>query len=93
MLKGFSTNAATALCTFAYSPGPGQDPILFEGRTEGKIVPPRGPTHFGWDAAFEPVESGGKTFAEMQGDAKNLISHRYRALEKLRLYLSENQKA
>ena len=93
MLKGFPTNAATALCTFAYSPGPGQEPILFEGRTEGRIVPARGPTHFGWDPIFEPVESDGKTFAEMQGNEKNLISHRYRALEKLRLYLSENQKA
>ena len=91
MLKGFPTTNATALCTFAYSPGPGQEPILFEGRTEGKIVPARGPGHFGWDAVFQPVEGEGKTYAEMDGVAKNKISHRYRALEKLRVYLAEQK--
>lgn len=90
LLQGFATTSATALCTFAYSPGPGQEPILFEGRTEGHIVPPRGPVHFGWDAIFAPVEGEGKTYAEMDGVAKNKISHRYRALEKMRMYLSEN---
>ena len=54
MLAGFNSKAATAICTFAYSPGPGQEPLLFEGRTEGRIVPARGPTHFGWDAVFQP---------------------------------------
>lgn len=48
MLKGFSTTEATALCTFGYCAGPGQEPILFEGATEGNIVPPRGPKDFGW---------------------------------------------
>jgi len=89
LLVGFPTTAATALCTFAYSPGPGQEPILFEGRTEGEIVPPRGPVHFGWDAIFQPSESDGQTYAEMDGVEKNKISHRYRALEKLRVYLAE----
>jgi inosine triphosphate pyrophosphatase len=89
LLQGFPTTAATALCTFAYSPGPGQDPILFEGRTEGNIVPARGPGHFGWDPIFAPIEGEGKTYAEMDGADKNKISHRYRALEKLRVYLSE----
>lgn len=90
LLQGFPTTAATALCTFAYSPGPGREPILFEGRTEGHIVPPRGPRHFGWDSVFAPEEGGGKTFAEMQGADKNKISHRYRALDKLRAYLNSN---
>lgn len=87
MLKGFNTTRATALCTFAYSAGPGTSPILFEGRTTGTIVPARGPNHFGWDAIFQPDEGGGGTYAEMDGEAKNKISHRYRALEKLREYL------
>ena len=89
LLTGFPTTSATALCTFAYSPGPGQDPILFEGRTEGHIVPARGPKHFGWDPVFEPIEGGGRTYAEMDGTEKNAISHRYRALEKLRVYVAE----
>ncbi|WWC94202.1 inosine triphosphate pyrophosphatase [Kwoniella sp. B9012] len=93
LLKGFNTTRAHALCTFAYSPGPGQEPILFEGRTEGNIVPARGPTHFGWDPIFQPIELGGqRTYAEMDGEEKNKISHRYRALEKLRVYLQDKAK-
>ena len=60
MLVGFATKDATALCTFAYSKGPGHEPILFEGKTEGRIVSARGPTNFGWDPVFE-VEDTGKT--------------------------------
>ena len=33
MLAGFEDKSAYALCTFAYSSGPGAEPILFEGRT------------------------------------------------------------
>jgi len=90
LLNGFPTKRATALCTFAYSPGPGKEPVLFEGRTEGVIVPPRGPRTFGWDPIFE-VDGTNKTYAEMDPDEKNKVSHRYRALEKLRLALKENQ--
>jgi len=88
MLAGFENKRATALCTFAYCAGPGAEPILFEGRTEGVIVPARGPNAFGWDPVFEPLEGGGKTYAEMAAEDKNAISHRYRALEKLKAYLS-----
>ena len=35
--------------------GLGSDPVIFEGRTEGRIVPARGPKVFGWDAVFEPL--------------------------------------
>lgn len=86
MLEGFPTKEATALCTFAYCPGPGQEPILFEGRTEGRIVPARGSGRFGWDPIFE-AENTGLTYAEMPSEQKNKISHRYRALEKLRAHL------
>jgi inosine triphosphate pyrophosphatase len=58
MLVGFPTKDATAICTFAYSPGPDQEPILFIGETEGEIVQPRGPTHFGWDAVFQAKVNG-----------------------------------
>jgi len=86
MLDGFSTRAAWALCTFAYSAGPGSEPVLFEGRTDGKIVPARGPARFGWDPVFE-AEDTGLTYAEMEATQKNIISHRGRALQKLRDYL------
>ena len=53
ILAGFDNKAAWALCTFAYSAGPGTEPILFEGRTDGKIVPARGGGKFGWNPVFE----------------------------------------
>ncbi|KAG8754017.1 nucleoside triphosphate pyrophosphohydrolase ham1 [Ceratobasidium sp. 428] len=90
MLDGFETRAAFAQCNFAYSKGPGSEPIVFEGRTEGSIVRPRGPSKFGWDPVFQPVEGDGKTYAEMTSEAKNKISHRFRSLEKLRKYLEES---
>ncbi|CAG8962260.1 hypothetical protein HYFRA_00005314 [Hymenoscyphus fraxineus] len=47
MLAGFPDKSAQAVCTFAYSEGPGHEPIIFQGRTDGKIVPARGPANFG----------------------------------------------
>ncbi|KAI9796164.1 MAG: nucleoside triphosphate pyrophosphohydrolase ham1 [Candelina submexicana] len=84
LLMAYEDKSAQAVCTFAYSEGPGHEPILFEGRTLGKIVPARGPTTFGWDPIFEYE---GKTYAEMDKAEKNEISHRFKALEKLRLWI------
>ncbi|GAA96108.1 uncharacterized protein L969DRAFT_91564 [Mixia osmundae IAM 14324] len=88
MLDGFSNRRANALCTFAYCAGPTAEPVLFEGRTQGRIVPARGPSNFGWDPIFE-VEGTGKTYAEMEAEQKNKLSHRYKALEALRRGLSQ----
>ena len=62
MLDGFESRRAWALCTFAFCAGPGAEPVLFEGRTDGQIVRARGPPKFGWDPVFEPLEGGGKTY-------------------------------
>ncbi|KDQ64057.1 hypothetical protein JAAARDRAFT_27686 [Jaapia argillacea MUCL 33604] len=86
LLSGFEDKRAYALCTFAYCPGPGEEVVLFEGRTEGRIVPARGGGTFGWDPIFE-VEGTGKTYAEMDIEEKNALSHRYKALAKVREYL------
>jgi inosine triphosphate pyrophosphatase len=48
MLAGYEDKSAYAQCIFAYCEGPGVEPIVFVGKTEGKIVPARGPTDFGW---------------------------------------------
>lgn len=87
ILTGFPTKAAWALCTFAYCPGPEAEPVTFEGRTDGSIVPARGPKTFGWDAVFQP-DGAEMTYAEMPKEKKNQLSHRYKALEKLRAHLS-----
>jgi len=86
MLAGFPDKSAQAVCTFAYSEGPGHEPIIFQGRTDGKIVPARGPAAFGWDPIFEYE---GQTYAEMEKVEKNKISHRFRALEKLKTWLQQ----
>ncbi|GKZ66267.1 nucleoside triphosphate pyrophosphohydrolase ham1 [Aspergillus niger] len=75
LLDSFETRAAEAVCTFAFSSGPGSDPILFQGRTEGAIVRPRGPANFGWDPIFEHQ---GKTYAEMDKEEKVMkLSHQF----------------
>ncbi|EFN51819.1 hypothetical protein CHLNCDRAFT_27549, partial [Chlorella variabilis] len=86
LLAGFPDKSASAMCSFAFCRGPGSEPVVFVGRTEGRIVPARGKKEFGWDCIFE-VEGFGQTYAEMDKDLKNSISHRYRALDKLRIYL------
>lgn len=53
---------------------------------QGIIVPARGPSNFGWDPVFQPVDFK-ETYAEMSPDVKNTISHRYRALDKLKDHL------
>jgi XTP/dITP diphosphohydrolase len=52
---------------------------LFEGVVPGTIVEPRGDGGFGYDPIFEHA---GETFAEMDTEAKNAVSHRGRALAK-----------
>jgi inosine triphosphate pyrophosphatase len=47
MLAGFEDKSAQAVCTFAYCAGPGHEPMLFQGRTDGKLVESRGSTVFG----------------------------------------------
>ncbi|CAK0843754.1 unnamed protein product, partial [Prorocentrum cordatum] len=70
---------------------PARDRVrIFDGRTEGRIVPARGPTDFGWDPVFEPLEGGGRTYAEMPKAEKNAISHRGRSLALLKSWLTEN---
>lgn len=87
MLAGFEDKSARAVCTFGYCPGPGEEVQLFQGETWGTIVESRGPTSFGWDSIFQP-DGYNETYAEMDKAVKNLISHRFRALEKLKVFLA-----
>ena len=89
MLDGFEDRSAYAQTIVAYSKSEDDEPILFDGRTEGKIVRPRGSLAFGWDPIFEPDEANGLTYAEMTKEGKDSISHRSRAMSKLRDYLSK----
>ncbi|XP_023809785.1 inosine triphosphate pyrophosphatase [Oryzias latipes] len=88
LLAGFEDKSAWALCTFAFCAGKDQPVHLFRGRTEGKIVAPRGPPDFGWDPCFQP-DGYDQTYAEMPKAVKNSISHRYRALVAMSEHFSQ----
>jgi inosine triphosphate pyrophosphatase len=88
MLYKFENKGANAICTFGYCEGPNAEVKLFQGVTKGNIVDSRGPTDFGWDSVFEP-EGFDQTYAEMDKKNKNTISHRFRALDKLRDFLTK----
>ena len=61
----------------------------FEGVVEGRIATePRGDHGFGYDPLFIP-DGYETSFAQMSAEAKNAISHRGRAVEKLAVFLKE----
>jgi XTP/dITP diphosphohydrolase len=60
----------------------------FDGACEGRITrKPSGTGGFGYDPVFVP-NGYSETFAELGEDIKNRISHRARALQKLKEYFS-----
>jgi XTP/dITP diphosphohydrolase len=63
---------------------------LFEGRVSGKIIKEkRGTGGFGYDPVFIP-DGETKTFAEMNLQKKNMMSHRARAFQKLSDFLNHS---
>lgn len=58
--------------------------VVAEGVVDGHIIDePRGEGGFGYDPVFVPVDGDGSTFAQMDADSKNAISHRGRAFRAL----------
>jgi XTP/dITP diphosphohydrolase len=65
-----------------------RNPQLFDGACEGRIgFEPHGKNGFGYDPLFVPVDFE-QTFAELGEDVKNKLSHRARALEKLKVFFT-----
>ncbi len=74
---------AAFVCTVAIATPQGKVEFL-EGKCRGQITfAPRGEQGFGYDPIFFLPELG-KTMAELDPEVKNRISHRARALEKLK---------
>lgn len=61
--------------------------IQFKGEVEGELVPERGKTGFGWDGIFRPVGYE-KTYAELDLEEKNTISHRAMAMNRFNEWLT-----
>ncbi|MBX3483598.1 RdgB/HAM1 family non-canonical purine NTP pyrophosphatase [Phenylobacterium sp.] len=74
----------TSALAVAWPNGPA---VVVEGRVDGTLAfPPRGDRGFGYDPIFVP-EGFDQTFGEMEPAAKDGISHRARAFEKLKAAL------
>lgn len=85
-LDGIEKEKRTArfVCVIAVSI-PGREPLTVRGECEGMILgEKRGDNGFGYDPVFF-VEQFGKTMAELPAEVKNSISHRGRALAKLKI--------
>ena len=76
-------------CAVALSAPDGQRVLHEEGRVDGSIArAPRGSNGFGYDPLFLPAETPGSTLAELGAREKNRLSHRGRALQRLRPHLA-----
>jgi XTP/dITP diphosphohydrolase len=73
-----SFRAVLAYCDAATRERQSDGVHTFDGRVTGRLVSPRGDGGFGYDPIFE---YDGQTFAEMEPEEKNAVSHRGRALE------------
>ena len=82
LMEGVSDRKAFFETAVAYADG--NDIRVFSGRIQGRVVAPRGTGGFGYDPIFE---WRGRTLAEMSPEEKNRVSHRARALRRLRDFL------
>ncbi len=70
---------------------PNGDEVVVEGVCEGSIaLRETGNSGFGFDALFIPDAGDGRTFAEMQAEEKNAMSHRGRAFVELAKVLTNH---
>jgi XTP/dITP diphosphohydrolase len=85
-IKEEQGRSAQFRCVLALARG-GELLALFDGVVRGAITAQAaGANGFGYDPIFRP-EGTDRTFAELGADAKNAISHRARAIAKLRRFL------
>ncbi len=83
---------ARFVCVLALA-SPGGDTLLVRGTCEGTIAEkPRGEGGFGYDPVFVPAGMG-RTMAELNLEEKNAVSHRGRALRRLRSLLEAGEPA
>ncbi len=83
LVKNESNRRARFVCALVLANG-GREKLYVEDCAEGEIIDePRGENGFGYDPLFY-VKEYGQTFAQIPAETKNVISHRAKALEKLK---------
>ncbi|HEY9503611.1 MAG TPA: non-canonical purine NTP pyrophosphatase, partial [Pyrinomonadaceae bacterium] len=86
---GSDNRRARFVCAIAIASVEGEILNLSEGICEGTItLGPRGESGFGYDPLFVP-DGYDETFGELSDEVKNRISHRARALLKLRKSITD----
>lgn len=91
MLKGVKQRSATAKLVVAYHDGKGVH--CFSGEARGRVankIRAGNNFGFGWDSIFIP-DGFDKTYGEMTFEEKNAISHRRKALDKLKQFLDSQE--
>ena len=82
-MEGKANRACAFRCALALKI-PGRETLIAEGRCPGTLLTARrGTGGFGYDPLFlyEPMN---KTYAEMNQEEKNQVSHRFRAAQAMR---------
>jgi XTP/dITP diphosphohydrolase len=88
LMDKISNRAAKFVCIVAARLTKNNDILLFKGEVSGTIsTEMRGSHGFGYDPIFIPNENPSFTFAELDIQEKNKISHRARAIRKFIEYL------
>ncbi len=82
-IKAFSPPyTAKYVCVLAYYDG--KQTIITEGECSGEIIlEKKGVNGFGYDPVFKPTGYD-ETMAELSSDIKNKLSHRFKAVEKMK---------
>lgn len=89
-LKGFDDRSAYFNCTIVLLDEDGSE-FNCDGKTYGRIINEyRGDTSFGYDCIFYSDDLN-KTFGEAMDEEKNSVSHRGRAIAKLKTKLNERK--
>jgi XTP/dITP diphosphohydrolase len=82
-MKGVEVRTARFVCVVVLADRDGRIVASVEGTCEGRITKePRGSSGFGYDPIFLPLGFD-KTFAEIDAETKNRISHRANAVLKI----------
>jgi len=90
LMMGVKNRGAIFRSAVAFA-SPGQPCHTFLGETRGHISESIRGKYWGFDPIFIPEAGDGSTYAELKAEAKNLLSHRFKALAKFAEWLKKQR--